>query len=464
METLPPDDEKNLTKGQRIEQWLKERYEFRYNIVKTKTEWRPIGSQHHWQPITDYDVNDLCRQLRDTWFWQIKQEVGEDGETKEKKTKAYLSTSTANVMQILESSFAPKVDPIKSYLQQLPHAKYKGNAIDRLAETITLADWYSPEERQYWPKYLKAWIVGTVANALHDANCLNHLCLVLVGDQGLKKGFWIEELLPHHLATHYIKTDGNFDPRSKDSVISIAQYMVLHLDDMLKKVNVRDYNEIKNCITRPDVKVRKSYGRIEEVLPHRASFIATVNDRDFLTDTTGARRFMPFEVAAIDYDAFNAMNKDEIWTHAMHLLSQKHQYWVTKDEEDQLRPYKENFAVEFTEEGLLLQYFYPYAKDRNGKENGQLQLMTSTMILQQLQEKSYMKNLSDKKLGGLLKKLGFQQISARIEGYDQPRKAYMVVSRQAVVPTIPNTDTNPEPTPTPTHFDDALDEKDRYWE
>lgn len=424
---VAPDDEKNLTKGQRIEKWLTERYEFRYNEVKHKTEWRKKDTNAHFVAIKDYDVNDLARALRDTWYWNIKQEAGEDGETKEKKTKAYLNTSTANLMQILESSFAPKKDPIKEYLTNLPYNGYKGKGIETLAATVTLASWYSPEERSYWQRYLTAWLVGCVANALNDHNCLNHLCLVLVGDQGLRKGFWIEELLPEHLASSYIKTDGNFDPRSKDSVISIAQYFILHLDDMLKKVNLRDYNEIKNCITRPDVKVRKSYGRIEETLPHRASFIATVNDKDFLTDATGARRFMPFEIDSIDYDAFKALDKNEIWTHAMQLYKSGHRYWVTREEEDALKPYKENFAVEFTEEGLLLQYFYPWVDGMHEPK----QYLTTTMILQKMQEKSFMRNLSDKKLGGIMKKLNFKEVKARISGYDSPRKCYIVCERDA---------------------------------
>jgi predicted P-loop ATPase len=429
MQAVAPDDEKNLTKGQRIEKWLIERYDFRYNEVKAKTEWRKKDTKNHFEAIRDYDVNDLARALRDTWYWNIKQEAGEDGETKEKKSKAYLNTSTANLMQILESSFAPKKDPIKEYLNHLPYHHYSGNAIQSLADTIKLASWYSAEERQYWYKYLTAWMVGCVANALNDHNCLNHLCLVLVGDQGLRKGFWIEELLPRHLAGSYIKTDGNFDPRSKDSVISIAQYFILHLDDMLKKVNLRDYNEIKNCITRPDVKVRKSYGRIEETLPHRASFIATVNDKDFLTDTTGARRFMPFEIESIDYDTFKALNKDEVWTNAMHLYHAGHTYWVTREEEDALKPYKENFAVEFTEEGLLLQYFYPWHQGMPEP----CQRMTTTMILQKMQEKSFMRNLSDKKLGGIMKKLGFEEVKGRIPGYDTPRKCYLVVERDQLL-------------------------------
>ena len=131
LQAVAPDDEKNLTKGQRIEKWLLERYEFRYNEVKAKTEWRKKDTKNHFEAIRDYDVNDLARALRDTWYWNIKVETDAEGETKEKKSKAYLNTSTANLMQILESSFAPKKDPIKEYLNHLPYHHYSGNAIQR---------------------------------------------------------------------------------------------------------------------------------------------------------------------------------------------------------------------------------------------------------------------------------------------------------------------------------------------
>jgi hypothetical protein len=434
LQSVAPDDEKNLTKGQRIEKWLRDKFEFRYNEVKNVSEYRPTGKKQ-WQGIDDYFLNSVKRELRDTWYWDIQ---GTDKETGEpKKKKEYLRTSVAELQQTIESEFSPKVDVIKSYLRSLPHQNYSGNAIESLANTVQLASWYTEKQREYWPTYLKKWLVGTVANVLEDHNCKNHICLVLVGNQGLRKGFWIEHLVQDAIGPQYIRTDGDFSPHRKDCIAAIGTYWVIHLDDMLKRINLRDYNEIKNAITTPDVKVRLPYARKDSVLPHRASFIATVNDREFLTDTTGARRFMPFELEKIDYEAYEAIDKNDVWSEAMQIYMQgSFDYWIDTEEEKELQAYKEQFAVEFTEEGLLLQYFRPFMEGidwmdeipegQPGKGGKQGRWMQATEILGAMMEKAgVFRNLSDKKLGGLLKKNGFVKKSRYRAGNSV--KCYKVV-------------------------------------
>jgi predicted P-loop ATPase len=407
---IAPDGE-FLNKNERIEKHLMDNYEMRYNLVKGCLEYREKGI---WSRMRDRTINSISRALEKTRF------------KNEKDNWEHLSCTPNKLFSLLDSDLTTEVDPIKEYLTNLKPSE--NGSIARFASCIKVADWYSESERKYVETYFKKWFVGTVANALNDDNCYNHLCIVLVGEQGLKKGFLIEELLPKKMR-EYIKTDGNFDPRNKDSVIAIAQYMILHLDDMLRKVNLRDYNEIKNAITRPDIKVRKSYGRLEEVMPHRASFIATVNDKEFITDLTGSRRFMPFELASIDWKSFKRIDMSDVWSEALHLYQSGYEYWVSKDEENTLNPYKQQFMVEFSEEGLLTHYFMPY-NPNDSKHQFRKETMTTTMILQKLTALSGMHNLSDKKLGALLKSLGFVQRRARIVGNPNPVRCYDVVLRE----------------------------------
>lgn len=407
---IAPDGE-FLTKHERIEKHLIEKYDMRYNLVKGCLEYK-MGEV--WCRMKDRTINSISRELEHTRF------------KNEKDNWENLSCSPNKLFSLLDSDLTEEEDPIKGYLNSL--VAKKNGSIQKFANCINLAKWYSKDELLYVEKYFKKWFVGTVANSLNDDNCYNHLCLVLVGEQGLKKGFLIEELLPKKMR-EYIKTDGNFDPRNKDSIIAIAQYMILHLDDMLKKVNLRDYNEIKNAITRPDIKVRKSYGRLEEVMPHRASFIATVNDKEFITDLTGSRRFMPFEIESIDWDSFKKIDMSDVWSEAMFFYQSGFEYWVTKDEESSLGNYKQQFMVEFNEEGLLTHYFMPYDKN-NSDHDCRKETMTTTMILQKLTQLSGMNNLSDKKLGSLLKSLGFFQRRARLMGNPNPVRCYDVVIRE----------------------------------
>lgn len=439
MNNLPPleeiagvasEQETQLTKGQRIEQWLTSRWSFRYNEVKHVSEYQPKAGGP-WKPLDNFFLNSIKRELRDEWY--LVKEQKEDGSWKEKKN--YLSTTVGNLHETIESNFSPKVDVIKDYLRKLNTASYQGGAIDQLAETITLADWCNETHRGYWKTYLRKWLVATVANAMEDHNCKNHVCLVLVGEQGLRKGFWIEHLIQDAIGAQYVRTDGDYDPRKKDCLAAIGSYWLIHLDDMLKGLNMKDADAIKHAITCPDVKIRLPYQRMDMVLPHRASFIATVNEPDFITDTTGARRFMPFEIKSIDWEAYQKVNKHHVWTEAMQYYQKgpEYTYWISYQEEQELQSYKEHFAVVFTEEGLLEKYFRPWTPADGPEKNAPR--MTATMILSHLmKEEQVFRNLSDRKLGGILRKRGFKRKASYIGG--QSVKAYLVYM-------IPQDHTNP---------------------
>ena len=56
-----------------------------------------------------------------------------------------------------------------------------------------------------------------------------------------------------------------------------------------------ELNQLKAMTTTLYVNERPAYGRNKVHLPHVASFCATGNNLQFLTDDTGNRRWLPFE-------------------------------------------------------------------------------------------------------------------------------------------------------------------------
>jgi hypothetical protein len=118
----------------------------------------------------------------------------------------------------------------------------------------------------------------------------------------------LDYLCPQSLKS-YLFT-GKIDPQNKDVLTMIAEYLFINIDDPLKALNKRDENELKNLITTPAVKYRRPYDVYIEEYPHLASFMASVNGNDYLTDPTGSRRFLPFEVVKIDIEAANSNEKE----------------------------------------------------------------------------------------------------------------------------------------------------------
>ena len=137
----------------------------------------------------------------------------------------------------------------------------------------------------------------------------------------------------------------------------VAEYLFINIDDQLKALNKRDENELKNLITAPSVKYRRPYDVYIEEYPHLASFMASVNGNDFLTDPTGSRRFLPFEVLSIDIDRAIWVNMDRVYAEARTLLSNGFRYWFDEAEIEELHRGNAAFHVQTIEYEMLLKGF-----------------------------------------------------------------------------------------------------------
>lgn len=87
------------SKNERIESLLNVPYDFRFNTVKSRTEYRDASSSGLYQPVTKFVLNSFRRRLDAT---------------------AGIVTSAENIRTILESDFASKVHPIREYFKALP--------------------------------------------------------------------------------------------------------------------------------------------------------------------------------------------------------------------------------------------------------------------------------------------------------------------------------------------------------
>ena len=220
------------SKNERIESLLNVLYDFRFNTVKSRTEYRAASSSGLYQPVTKFVLNSFRRRLDAT---------------------AGIVTSAENIRTILESDFARKAHPIQEYFNALPLLNPAEHGhIGRLLNTVQVAN---PGK---WEEYFTKWLIGVVANAMNDTGCQNHTCLVLTGDkQGQFKSWWLDNLCPTPLK-NYLFT-GKIDPQGKDILTLIAEYLFINIDDQLKELNKQNENALKNLITTPAVKYRRPY-------------------------------------------------------------------------------------------------------------------------------------------------------------------------------------------------------------
>ncbi len=387
------------SKNAEIENYLSTHYEFRYNTVLGRTEYRSRNSGI-FTKVGRYEINTLRRELD-----------CDEG----------IVTSSDNLYSIIESSFSPRINPVQEYLKGLPLidigdssscddagcrdsnvSSFSPKAIPNLASCVVVRN------SNKWLPYLTKWLVAVVANAMDDRECRNHTCLVLTGEQGKFKTTFLDLLCPP--ALHGYSYTGKIYPQEKDTLTYIGQNLIVNIDDQLKALNKRDENELKNLITCPMVKYRIPYDKYVEEHPHLASFVASVNGNDFLTDPTGSRRFLPFEVLSIDIEKAKRISMDNVYAETKALLKLGFRYWFDDDEIAELYRESEDFQVQTAEMELLLRCF-----EKPTEANPHSSYMTTTEIITYLGLYTH-HPLSLKHMGEALRKAGFEKVSKRREG------------------------------------------------
>ena len=380
-----PKPRRTFSKNSEIETYLSTHYEFRYNTVLGRTEYHS-KNEAHFSKVGRYEINTLRRELDN--------DIG-------------IITSSDNLYSIIESSFSPRINPIQEYFKNLPSVDISSSSSFSLKAIPALASCVTVRNSDKWLPYLTKWLVGVVANAMDDRECCNHTCLVLTGEQGKFKTTFLDLLCP--AALHGYSYTGKIYPQEKDTLTYIGQNLIVNIDDQLKALNKRDENELKNLITSPMIKYRMPYDKYVEEHPHLASFVASVNGNDFLTDPTGSRRFLPFEVLSIDIERAKAISMDNVYAEAKALLKSDFRYWFDDEEVTELYRESEDFQVQTAEMELLLRCFEKPTEDES------YSLMTTTEILTYLGIYTH-QPLVAKRMGEALKKAEYIKVSKRRNG------------------------------------------------
>lgn len=390
--TSQEEGEEKITNEQAkaLEDALRKFWYFRFNAITRMPEYRKRGDTE-FIPMDDYSLNSITRKLRN---------------------EKIAGASKTRIAEIIESSFSPLVNPIEEYFRKL---QPDGNDhIKALCATV------SPLEEQVdmFEKYFTKWAVGAVANVFTKDRCANHLCFILTGQQGSFKSTWIRLLCPQALITYYF--EGNLDPENKDDLFATTANFIYNLDDYFAEVTKKKINSLKSFITKDTVNARRAYGRYPEELPKICSFIASSNDDTFLHDPTGNRRFIPFEVTAIDIEAAKQIKIDQVWAQIYLLFRKGHTYWLDKEDQKELREHNSKYEVQSLEFELVNTYFQQ-PKNRNEADL----YLTVADIINRLSLKSSIR-MTAKKVGEALKKAGFIRFQKRLQGRRNPTWVYAI--------------------------------------
>ena len=313
-----------------------------------------------WREMTKHDINSIvchCAQEYDA------------------------NITSREVMTALQSDLIPDVHPLREYVlscgewteeqpdwidmvarqvrvknndnndnlrgNQLPAAPMENNS----TPSCTTLHNTTPSAERLWRTCFKKWFVAMVASWMKD-EVVNHQVLVLIGKQGIYKTTWLEHLIPPHLRAYACKL-ANSNELNKDERLRIAEFGLISLDE-IDSMNNRELNQLKSVITATDVNERAAYAYTKERRVRLASFCASGNRRDFLTDITGNRRWLPFEVESIQNPFYTTLPYELIYAQAWALAQDPtFSYWFELDEIEVLEAHNQHFRDESNEEQLL---------------------------------------------------------------------------------------------------------------
>ena len=247
--------------------FLKDRYEFRYNVLMKYTEYKEKNGWHDFAPV------DPRVQKRMTLDVQL----------------ADIRVSIKDVRNFLESDYIANYDPIDEYLFQC-EGKWDGkDHIRALARTV-------PTANPHWADWFYIWYLGMVDQwrGINHRLYGNSVAPLLISKQGYNKSTFCRRLIPRELQWGY--TDNLVLSEKRQVYQAMAQTLLINLDEFNQISPQMQQGFLKNLIQLPNVKMKRPYGGHVEEFPRLASFIATSNMDDILTDPSGNRRFIGVEL------------------------------------------------------------------------------------------------------------------------------------------------------------------------
>ena len=446
-------DNANTASVDEIKAFLDGRVRLRYNVITSRVECLLTGENTNnslsglntnltndtnnslevntnlicpqWQPISDRIVNTLWSQM-----------------------SSVMRVNIQDVYRVIESDYVPAFNPFVEYLESLPEwhegdhdyiadlaatvkikgeqehiespeaARLKGTAQEGTAQEGTAQEG-TAQEADFslftFPYSLKKWLVGMVAGWISE-DVVNNVILVFIGEQGAYKTTWFNYLLPPQLK-QYFYTKTNANRMTRDDLLTLAQYGLVCCEE-LDTMRPAELNQLKAAVTMPSIDERAAYAHFHEHRKHIASFCGTGNNVSFLSDPTGNRRWLPFEVESIVSPRDHPFCYEGIYSQALALYKSGFTFWFTKEEIQEQNRHNRKFETPRLEHELVDLYF------RRPLEHENSMFMTSSRVLQIIGS-GITQKLSATRIGMAFSELGFQRV--RYHGI----RGYLVMQRTA---------------------------------
>ena len=242
---------------------------------------------------------------------------------------------------------AREYNPVKEWIDSEPW-----DGTDRLPDF--LGSLTTEESAQLKDMLLKKWLVSCVAAAYEKNGVELEGILVLQGAQGLGKTLWFKRLCDYNKG--WLLEGATLNPSDKDSVKRAVSHWIVELGEIESTFKKSDIDQLKAFVTSKTDELRLPYDRAFTTYQRRTAFYASVNAREFLTDTSGNRRF--WVLAVRDINVNHGVNMQQLWAQVketMYVPGQKN-WFLSPDERELLHDSNEAYRTQSSVEDLILEH------------------------------------------------------------------------------------------------------------
>lgn len=317
------------------EEFMKRRYDFRYNTQIGEVEYRERNSFcFHFNPIDKRALNSIALDAQNEGIplWD------------------------RDISRYIYSNRVPVFNPLEEFLYHLPTWDGK-DRIREMAQTV-------PCQNQYWVELFHRWFLNMVIHWRGtDKKYANNVSPLLVGTQGTRKSTFCRSIIPPAIRAYY--TDSIDFSRKRDAELSLTRFALINIDEF-DQISDTQQGFLKHILQKPVVNMRKPYGTAVLEMRRYASFIATSNQKDLLTDPSGSRRFICIEVTDT-IDTNHAIDYEQLYAQAMYELDHGERYWFDQTEERIMNENNREFEQQSLEEQLFYRHFRPIPEEKEGE-------------------------------------------------------------------------------------------------
>lgn len=236
--------------------------------------------------------------------------------------------------------------PIKDYLNSL-----KWDDIKRV-DTL-LIDYLGAEDNHYTRTIIRKVLVAAVARVFNPGIKFDNM-MVLSGPQGMGKSTFIKKLGGDWYSDSLTTVQG------KEAYEQLQGVWLLEMGEMMATKKA-DIEAVKHFLSKSEDIYRVAYGKRTSRFLRQCVVIGTTNDKEFLRDKTGNRRFWPIDtgVKKINKNIFNGQldnERNQIWAEAVELYKANEQLYLSDEEKKEAERQQRTHSEENAKSGIIEEY------------------------------------------------------------------------------------------------------------